>query len=119
MPQWFAAVYTGLVASAYTCLLINGFVGFQFAEDGTPLSLWVRSLPSSSPSFPDVEVLVPPNIVPRCMGSLFFRCHCYLPTIRRVQIYQAHRAMDYLHPLASYLHRHLYCFAAHPRVPHA
>ncbi|KAG8821274.1 Chitin synthase, class 7 [Serendipita sp. 399] len=38
---WFAAVYTGLVAAAYTCLLINGFVGFQFAEDGTPLSLWI------------------------------------------------------------------------------
>lgn len=38
--MWFAAGYTGLVASAYTCLLINGFVGFQFAEDGTPLSLW-------------------------------------------------------------------------------
>lgn len=39
--QWFAAVYTGLVASTYCCLLVNGFVGFQFAEDGTPLSLWV------------------------------------------------------------------------------
>lgn len=39
--KWFAAVYTGLVAAAYCCLLINGFVGFQFAEDGTPLSLWV------------------------------------------------------------------------------
>ncbi|KAI0757470.1 chitin synthase III catalytic subunit [Daedaleopsis nitida] len=38
---WFAAIYTGLVAGAYTCLLINGFVGFQFAEDGTPLSLWL------------------------------------------------------------------------------
>jgi len=37
---WFAAVYTALVAAAYACLLINGFVGFQFAEDGTPLSLW-------------------------------------------------------------------------------
>ncbi|EPQ61282.1 hypothetical protein GLOTRDRAFT_69647 [Gloeophyllum trabeum ATCC 11539] len=37
---WFAAIYTGLVAAAYCCLLINGFVGFQFAEDGTPLSLW-------------------------------------------------------------------------------
>ncbi|TFY78979.1 hypothetical protein EWM64_g5033 [Hericium alpestre] len=37
---WFAAVYTGLVCAAYTCLLINGFVGFQFAEDGTPTSLW-------------------------------------------------------------------------------
>jgi len=41
---WFAAVYTGLVASAYCCLLINGFVGFQFAEDGTPLSLWLLRL---------------------------------------------------------------------------
>ncbi|KAF8324401.1 chitin synthase III catalytic subunit-domain-containing protein [Amanita rubescens] len=39
---WFAAVYTGLVATVHACLLINGFVGFQFAEDGTPLSLWVR-----------------------------------------------------------------------------
>ncbi|KAG1829979.1 chitin synthase III catalytic subunit-domain-containing protein [Suillus fuscotomentosus] len=38
---WFAAGYTGLVAAAYCCLLINGFVGFQFAEDGTPLSLWL------------------------------------------------------------------------------
>lgn len=37
---WFAAIYTGLVAATYCCLLINGFVGFQFAEDGTPLSLW-------------------------------------------------------------------------------
>ncbi|KAJ7605506.1 chitin synthase III catalytic subunit-domain-containing protein [Mycena polygramma] len=37
---WFAAIYTGLVAAAYACILINGFVGFQFAEDGTPLSLW-------------------------------------------------------------------------------
>ncbi|KAI0932801.1 Chitin synthase, class 7, variant 2 [Taiwanofungus camphoratus] len=38
---WFAAVYTGLVAGAYCCLLVNGFVGFQFAEDGTPVSLWL------------------------------------------------------------------------------
>jgi len=38
---WFAAIYTGLVASIYFCLLLNGFVGFQFAEDGTPLSLWL------------------------------------------------------------------------------
>lgn len=38
---WFAAAYTGLIAATYCCLLINGFVGFQFAEDGTPLSLWL------------------------------------------------------------------------------
>ncbi|KAG8742119.1 Chitin synthase, class 7 [Ceratobasidium sp. 414] len=37
---WIAAVYTGLVAATYCCLLINGFIGFQFAEDGTPLSIW-------------------------------------------------------------------------------
>jgi len=41
---WFAAVYTGLVASAYCCILINGFVGFQFFEDGTPKSLWLLRL---------------------------------------------------------------------------
>jgi hypothetical protein len=29
------------VAATYCALLINGFVGFQFAEDGTPKSLWV------------------------------------------------------------------------------
>ncbi|KAI0258984.1 chitin synthase III catalytic subunit [Gloeopeniophorella convolvens] len=37
---WLMTVYTGLVAAAYCFLLINGFVGFQFAEDGTLLSLW-------------------------------------------------------------------------------
>jgi len=41
---WFAAIYAGLVAGTYTCLLINGFVGFQFAEDGTATSLWVLRL---------------------------------------------------------------------------
>jgi len=41
---WFAAIYTGLIAAIYCCLLINGFVGFQFAEDGTPLSLWLLRL---------------------------------------------------------------------------
>jgi len=41
---WFAAAYTGLVAAIYCCLLVNGFVGFQFAEDGTPVSLWLLRL---------------------------------------------------------------------------
>lgn len=40
--QWFAAIHIGLICSTYWCLLLNGFVGFQFAEDGTPLSLWVK-----------------------------------------------------------------------------
>lgn len=63
--QWFAAVYTGLVAATYCCLLVNGFVGFQFAEDGTPLSLWVRPhgnmitpLLTPSRSFSDYLALV-------------------------------------------------------------
>ncbi|MBW0510438.1 hypothetical protein O181_050153 [Austropuccinia psidii MF-1] len=37
---WLAALETGLVCATFWCLLVNGFVGFQFAEDGTPLSLW-------------------------------------------------------------------------------
>lgn len=39
--QWFTAIYIGLGTAIFWCLLINGFVGFQFAEDGTPKSLWV------------------------------------------------------------------------------
>ncbi|GAA5914674.1 hypothetical protein JCM5296_001976 [Sporobolomyces johnsonii] len=37
---WFAAIHTGLVCATYWCLLVNGFVGFQVVEDGTPVSLW-------------------------------------------------------------------------------
>ncbi|KAI9279194.1 chitin synthase III catalytic subunit [Sporodiniella umbellata] len=37
---WFTAIHVALTCSTYWCLLVNGFVGFQFAEDGTPLSLW-------------------------------------------------------------------------------
>ncbi|KAK8845548.1 chitin synthase export chaperone [Kwoniella newhampshirensis] len=43
---WFAAVYAGAVAALYWCILMNGFVGFQFAEDGTPMSLWFLRLSS-------------------------------------------------------------------------
>ena len=39
--QWFAAVHTGLMCTVCWALMLNGFVGFQFAEDGTPLSMWV------------------------------------------------------------------------------
>ncbi|KNZ50411.1 uncharacterized protein VP01_443g4 [Puccinia sorghi] len=38
--QYFAAFETGMLSATFWCLLVNGFVGFQFAEDGTPLSLW-------------------------------------------------------------------------------
>ncbi|KAH9440309.1 hypothetical protein MJO28_016523 [Puccinia striiformis f. sp. tritici] len=37
---FFAAFQTGMLSATFWCLLVNGFVGFQFAEDGTPLSLW-------------------------------------------------------------------------------
>ncbi|KAI7856200.1 chitin synthase III catalytic subunit [Circinella umbellata] len=37
---YFTAAHLGLVSATFWCLLLNGFVGFQFAEDGTPISLW-------------------------------------------------------------------------------
>lgn len=41
---YFTAAHIGLITSTIFCLLLNGFVGFQFAEDGTPLSLWTLRL---------------------------------------------------------------------------
>ncbi|KAF2104940.1 hypothetical protein NA57DRAFT_31321 [Rhizodiscina lignyota] len=41
---YFAAVQNGLVSALVTCLLINGFVGFQLYEDGTTLSIWLLRL---------------------------------------------------------------------------
>ncbi len=38
---YFAAVQNGLTSALCTCLLINGFVGFQLYEDGTGLSIWL------------------------------------------------------------------------------
>lgn len=43
---YFVAVQSGLISSLITCLLINGFVGFQLYEDGTPLSVWLLRLTS-------------------------------------------------------------------------
>ncbi|CAG8559315.1 4498_t:CDS:2 [Ambispora leptoticha] len=37
---YFTAAHVGLITATFWCLLLNGFVGFQLAEDGTPLSLW-------------------------------------------------------------------------------
>jgi len=45
---YFVAVQCGLATATCWCLLVNGFVGFQFAEDGTPLSLWVLRLTIAS-----------------------------------------------------------------------
>lgn len=41
---YFVALQNGLASALVTCLLINGFVGFQLYEDGTPLSLWMLRL---------------------------------------------------------------------------
>ncbi|KAK9763899.1 Chitin synthase, class 7 [Basidiobolus ranarum] len=35
-----------LISAGIWCLLGNGFVGFQFAEDGTPMSIWTLRLSS-------------------------------------------------------------------------
>ncbi|KAI1435508.1 chitin synthase export chaperone [Xylaria sp. CBS 124048] len=44
---YFVAIQSGLTSALVTCLLINGFVGFQLYEDGTPLSLWMLRLCST------------------------------------------------------------------------
>lgn len=38
---YFVSVQNGLSSATVTALLINGFVGFQLYEDGTPLSVWM------------------------------------------------------------------------------
>ncbi|KAI1642500.1 chitin synthase export chaperone [Daldinia loculata] len=43
---YFVAIQSGLTSALITCLLINGFVGFQLYEDGTPLSVWMLRLSS-------------------------------------------------------------------------
>lgn len=44
---YFVAVQNGLSSALCTCLLINGFVGFQLYEDGTFLSVWLIRLTSA------------------------------------------------------------------------
>lgn len=41
---YFSSIQNGLASSMVTCLLINGFVGFQLYEDGTPLSVWMMRI---------------------------------------------------------------------------
>lgn len=38
---YFTAVQNGFASALCTCLLINGFVGFQLYEDGTTQSVWL------------------------------------------------------------------------------
>ncbi|KAJ3176551.1 Chitin synthase, class 7 [Irineochytrium annulatum] len=44
--KYFAAAHVGMNVATMWCLLFNGFVGFQWAEDGTPKSLWSLRLSS-------------------------------------------------------------------------
>ena len=45
--DYFVSIQNGLASALVTCLLINGFVGFQLYEDGTPLSLWMLRICSA------------------------------------------------------------------------
>lgn len=38
---YFTAVQNGFTSALCTCLLVNGFVGFQLYEDGTKQSVWL------------------------------------------------------------------------------
>ncbi|KAJ3293202.1 Chitin synthase, class 7 [Borealophlyctis nickersoniae] len=44
--KYFVAAHVSMIIVTLWCLLLNGFVGFQWAEDGTPLSLWSIRLSS-------------------------------------------------------------------------
>jgi hypothetical protein len=62
--QWFTAVYAGALGALYWCILINGFVGFQFHEDGTPMSLWVSA----------TEIMTGPRSLISSCDSLVWLC---------------------------------------------
>ncbi|KAJ5091641.1 hypothetical protein NUU61_006511 [Penicillium alfredii] len=44
---YFVAVQSGLISALCSCLLVNGFVGFQLYEDGTALSVWLIRVSSA------------------------------------------------------------------------
>jgi hypothetical protein len=70
---YFVSVQNGLSSALVTCLLINGFVGFQLYEDGTPLSVWLLRIFSlvafaisflvSLGTFKDVAGMGPTNTI--------------------------------------------------------
>jgi len=43
---YFTAIYVGLLSAFCWCLLLNGFIGFQFTEDGTRFTVWSIRLSS-------------------------------------------------------------------------
>ena len=112
------------MASTYACLLINGFVGFQFAEDGTPLSLWVRmrhageNVPRLTQRFSFITPVLA-DLLPGGFRRRVLYRHRHFQTIRRIQLCEAHRLMDHLHFVASDLHCGLHRLAAYPRIPNS
>ena len=110
-------MYTGLVAAAYTCLLINGFVGFQFAEDGTPLSLWVRPCKQKFKMPVLTYSAVPPDILPRRLRCQLLRRDRYFQGVRQFQLCEADWSLGHLHSVAAHMHRHLHCVSADPGLP--
>ncbi|KAJ3337124.1 Chitin synthase, class 7 [Gonapodya sp. JEL0774] len=43
---YFTAAHIGLITALFWCLVLNGFVGYQWTEDGTAQSLWTIRLSS-------------------------------------------------------------------------
>lgn len=118
--QWFAAAYTGLVAAAYCCILINGFVGFQFAEDGTPLSLWVRAVCQLDWLLQfSQSILAPTPIVSSNIRTWILHRHCDFQEDCWLRLHQTCSPVDRLHPLASNMRRHLHRVSARPSLPYA
>lgn len=84
--QYFAAVYIGLGTAIFWTLMINGFVGFQLWEDGTPKSLWFLRISSlalfalgfviSLATFISIGSLSPTNTVGLWIVQLLFPVIC-------------------------------------------
>lgn len=109
---WFTAVYAGAVGALYWCIMVNGFVGFQLYEDGTPFSLWVSDLHRLlSLSL----ITVTPTIM---SGNLWYLllCRCVdFQRIRRHVVQQHHRSIRHLPRLPTGLCGRLRCIPTHPR----
>lgn len=57
--KYFAAGHVAATSSTFAILLLNGFVGFQWAEDGTKASIWVCLILITlkvSTEFPDSRI---------------------------------------------------------------
>ncbi|KAI8851418.1 chitin synthase III catalytic subunit [Chytridium lagenaria] len=45
--KYITSAHVGMIVATFWCLFLNGFIGFQWTEDGTPLSLWSIRLSSA------------------------------------------------------------------------